>query len=189
MDEFQVDFALEEITEEEGRFFFTARSITKDFVCEPGLDRISGDSSGKHLVWRHEHPIIPKFKTNHIYGTVLESNTKDGEIQSKYEVYGHTEDHLKARQIIKERHELGKPISISVRYRQYERDGDPMWAITAIVRAPRLNRQAAPSRHCLDCVEHKVAENAVELIGIGGDDGQCFVQIGREENVVGHGGS
>ena len=108
VEEFQVDFVLEEIKEEDNRFFFTAKSITKDFICEDGLKRLAHDSPGKHLVWRHEHPLIPKYKSTHIYGTVLESNVKDDGILSKYEVYGHTDEHLKASRIIRERMKLEK---------------------------------------------------------------------------------
>lgn len=125
MEQYEVDFVLEDVKEEDNRFIFTAKSITKDFVCEPGLERLAIDSKGKHLVWRHEHPLIPKYNATHIYGTVLESHVQDGGIISTYEVYGHTDEHLKARRIITERMELKKPISISMRYRQYGEE-DPI---------------------------------------------------------------
>jgi DNA repair exonuclease SbcCD ATPase subunit len=120
--DYQIDFALESIKEDENRFIFTAKSITKDFVCEDGLNRLANDSPGKHLVWRHEHPLIPQFTSTHIYGRVLESKVKDGGIFSTYEVYGHTDDHLKVREVIKQRFELKDPIKISMRYRQYGTD-------------------------------------------------------------------
>lgn len=144
VDEFQVDFVLEDLNEEDDRFIFKARSITKDFVCEAGLERLANDSEGKHVVWRHEHPLIPKFKSTHIYGTVLESNVQDGGITSTYEVYGHTPEHLKARRIISERMELEKPISISMRYRQYGEE-DP-------IHFDVVEHSLTPTPACKDCV-------------------------------------
>ena len=119
VEDYQIDLKLENIIEEDDRFLFTAVSITKDFVCEDGRERLASDSPGKHLVWRHEHPLIPKYNSTHIYGRVLESEAKDGGIFSKYEVYGHTNEHLKVREVIKKRFELGEPINISMRFRQY----------------------------------------------------------------------
>jgi len=116
---FDADFVLESVNESDGRFIFTAKSMTKDFVCEKGLNRLAEDSKRKHLVWRHEHPLIPKYNSTHIYGTVLESKVTDGTIISTYEVYGHTPEHLKVRDVIRKRFEIHEPIAISMRYRQY----------------------------------------------------------------------
>jgi len=144
VDEFTIDLVLEDVVEADGRFVFTAYSITKDFICEKGLKRLSNDSPGKHLVWRHEHPLIPKFKTTHIYGTVLESHIEEDKIRSKYEVYGHTDEHLKARQVIKKRHELGKPISISMRYRQYGEENPIHYDV--------VEHSLTPTPACVECV-------------------------------------
>jgi hypothetical protein len=126
VEDYNIDFALEKIEQENDNFFFLARSITKDFVCEKGLKRLAGDSPGKPLVWRHEHPVIPNYKSTHIYGRVLESNAEEGTILSKYQVYGHTDDHRKIREVIEKRHEIGEPIKISMRFRQYGSDKDPV---------------------------------------------------------------
>ncbi len=144
MEEYQVDFALEDVKEEDNRFVFTAKSITKDFVCEDGLERLASDSEGKHLIWRHEHPLIPKYNATHIYGTVLESHAVDGGIISTYEVYGHTDEHLKARRIISERMELEEPISISMRYRQYGEE-DP-------IHFDVVEHSLTPTPACKECV-------------------------------------
>jgi len=116
---FEIDLKLEEIDESDNRFIFSAMSITKDFVLEKDLPILAKDSIGKHVVWRHEHPLIPKYNSTHIYGRVLESYAKDGGIFSKYEVYGHTSEHLKVRDVIRKRFELADPIKISMRFRQY----------------------------------------------------------------------
>ena len=126
MTDYNIDFALESIDQKEDRFMFTAKSITKDFVCEKGLNRLAIDSVNKPVVWRHEHPIIPDFKNTHIYGTVLESKAEDGSIISKYEIYNHTNDHEKVREVIRKRYELEEPIKISMRFRQYDRGGSPI---------------------------------------------------------------
>ncbi len=126
MEDYNIDFTLEKIEQENDDFFFLARSITKDFVCEKGLGRLSKDSPGKPLVWRHEHPVNPDYKSTHIYGRVLESNVDNGSIVSKYQVYGHTDDHRKIRKVIKKRHEINEPIKISMRFRQYGDDKDPV---------------------------------------------------------------
>ena len=144
MDDYQVDFALEKIDTENDQFKFIAKSITKDFVCEPGLDRLAKDSPGKHLIWRHEHPIIPKYNSTHIYGRVLESKVDEGAIISTYEVYGHTPEHLKARRDIEKRFEAKEPISISMRYRQYG-EKDP-------IHFDVVEHSLTPTPACKECV-------------------------------------
>jgi len=140
-----VDFALEDVEETEDKFIFTARSITKDFVCEKGLERISNDSPGKPLIWRHEHPIIPEFtKSTHIFGRVLESHVEKGDIFSKYQVYGHTQAHLDVRNIIKKRDELNKPIKISLRFRQYGPDESP-------IHFDVIEHSLTPTPACKEC--------------------------------------
>ena len=119
MDYLEIDLKLEDLNQADDRFIFSAISITKDFVLEKDLARLAEDSVGKHVVWRHEHPLIPSFNSTHIYGRVLESYAKEGLIYSKYEIYGHTDDHLKVRDVIKKRFELNDPIKISMRFRQY----------------------------------------------------------------------
>lgn len=100
-------------------FTFTARSLSKDFVCEDGLQRLANDSVGKSLIWRHAHPIEEKEKQSHIYGTVLESTVDDGHIVSKYQVYDHTQDHLDLQDIIVKRFKNEDPLGISMQYRTY----------------------------------------------------------------------
>lgn len=144
MTDYNIDFALEDIEILEDRFRFTARSITKDFVCEKGLNRLAQDSINKPVVWRHEHPIIPDFKNTHIYGTVLESKAEDGSILSEYEIYNHTDDHRKVREVIKKRHELGEPIKISMRFRQYDRGGSP-------IHYDVIEHSLTPTPACAEC--------------------------------------
>jgi len=144
MTDYNIDFALEDIEVLEDRFMFTAKSITKDFVCEKGLNRLAQDSINKPVVWRHEHPIIPDFKNTHIYGTVLESKAEDGSIYSKYEIYNHTNDHKKVRDVIKMRKELGDPIKISMRFRQYERGGNP-------IHYDVIEHSLTPTPACKEC--------------------------------------
>ena len=126
MDDIKIDFSLESVDESNDKFIFTARSITKDFVCEEGLERLSKDSINKPLIWRHENPVNPKYSTHHIYGRVLESVAEKGEIISKYEVYGHTKTHEEIRDIIRKRNIINKPISISMRFREYTKEKKPI---------------------------------------------------------------
>lgn len=114
-----MDFTLESIEEKEGKFYFTAKSLSKNFECEDGLKRLAGASLNKHLVWRHRHPIEHQHKENHVYGRVVEARLEDGFIVSTYEVYNHTEDHLAFIEILKERDKLGDPLGISMHYRRY----------------------------------------------------------------------
>lgn len=145
MDDKQVDFELESIEEDEDRFIFTARSITNDFTCENGKERLAADSKGKHLIWRHEHPIIPKLKqSTHIMGRVLESKTDEKGILSRYEVYGHTEEHRKVREDIKKRKELGEPLSISMRFRTYGDEDNP-------VHMDVMEHSLTPTPACKEC--------------------------------------
>ncbi len=114
-----VDFSLESIEERDGTFFFTARSLSKDFECEEGLERLARASINKDLVWRHRHPIEDQHKENHIYGRIDKARLEDGYIVTTYEVYNHTADHLAFIDILKEREKIGEPLGISMHYRRY----------------------------------------------------------------------
>lgn len=139
-----IDFSLENIDETDGKLYFTAKSITDDFVCEAGRKRMASNSTGKPLIWRHEHPI--QYKNNHIFGEVVESNYEGNSIISKYEVYDHTKDHKKFIKILKDRHELGEPLSISMRFRTYYNElGDP-------VHFDVIEHSATPTPACKECV-------------------------------------
>lgn len=143
--EFKIDLSLEDFEESEDTYTFTAKSVTKDFVCEPGLERLTNDSPGKPVVWRHEHPVNPKYTKNHIYGRVLESHTEDGYFISKYQGYKHTKDHMKVLDIIKERDDINQPLSISIRYRQYGSDESP-------IHFDVIEHSLTPTPACKECV-------------------------------------
>jgi len=145
MKNYNIDFLLESIETENDTFRFKAKSITKDFVCEKGLDRLAQDSPNKPLIWRHEHPLIPDFaKTQHIYGRVLESKAENGEIISEYELYNHTKEHEKVRKVVEERFKAKQPIKISMRFRQYERDGVP-------IHFDVIEHSLTPTPACAEC--------------------------------------
>lgn len=109
------------------------------------MERLSKDSPGKHVVWRHEHPVIPKYKDNHIYGRVLEAHQEDGYFISKYQGYKHTPAHIKVYNIIKERDELKNPLSVSIRYRQYGDDDAPKHFDV-------IEHSLTPTPACKECV-------------------------------------
>jgi len=142
----KVDLALEEVFEDNNRLTFTARSITKDFVCEKGLQRLAEDSKNKHLVWRHEHPLIPKYKTTHIYGRVLESQVINGQLMTKYELYNHTLEHKGVATDLKARDFINKPLSVSMRFRYYENnEGVP-------IHYDVIEHSLTPTPACKECV-------------------------------------
>ena len=117
---FTSDYRLESIQEDSDKFYFTATSLDNNFECEKGRAILSKKSIGKAYIWRHQHPIQDGNEDTHIYGEVVNSRINDkGFIESKYEVYGHTEDHLALREDIKERQKVGKPLGVSMRYRKY----------------------------------------------------------------------
>jgi len=145
MKDYKIDLSLEDFKDEEDAYTFTAKSITKDFVCEKGLNRISNDSAGKHLVWRHEHLVNPRFVESHIYGRVLESQVKDGYLITKYQGYKHTPEHLKVYEDIKRRDNINHPLSISVRYRQYGPDNAP-------IHFDVIEHSLTPTPACKECV-------------------------------------
>lgn len=164
MDDKQVDFKFESIEEDKDRFIFTARSITKNFTCEEGLKRLANDSPGKPLLWRHENPADPKLrKFTHIIGRVLESHVEGDEIVSRYEAYGHTEDHRKIRGDIKKRHELNEPLSISMRFRTYGDEENP-------VHMDVFEHSLTPTPACKECTiidilnEEEKMENKEEIM-------------------------
>lgn len=145
MKDVRIDLSLESFEEDEDTYTFTAKTLTKDFVCEPGLKRLANDSPGKSVVWRHEHPVNPKYTQNHIYGRVLESSVEDGYFISKYQGYKHTKAHKKVLEIIKTRNELKSPLSISIRYRQYGPDENP-------IHFDVIEHSLTPTPACKECV-------------------------------------
>jgi len=145
MVEKKIDLKLESFEESDNKFIFTARSLTKDFVCEDGLKRLSEDSKNKALIWRHEHPVNPKFTNTHIYGRVLESTAENGEIISKYELYGHTKEHEMVKELIRKRNKINKPISISMRFREYLQDKNP-------IHYDVIEHSLTPTPACKECV-------------------------------------
>jgi len=117
---FTSDYRLESIEEDGDKFYFTAVSLDNNFECEKGRAVLAKKSIGKAYIWRHQHPIQEGNEETHIYGEVVESHINDkGFIESKYEVYGHTEDHLAIRDDIRRRQKVGKPLGVSMRYRKY----------------------------------------------------------------------
>jgi len=115
----RIEFSLESSEERDGKFFFTAKSLSDNFECEEGLKRLARASINKDLVWRHRHPIQNDNKENHIYGRVVEAHLEDGFLVSTYEVYDHTKEHLGFIELIKERHKIGDDLGISMHYRKY----------------------------------------------------------------------
>lgn len=140
------EFTLESIEEADGRFFFTAKALSKDFECEKGRERLSVDSESKHFIWRHAHPIQEGNEETHIYGRVAEAwlEGADKEIYAKYEIYGHTPDHLALREAIKERQQTGDPLGVSMRYRKYY-IGDE------VLHYDVLEHSGTPFPACTDC--------------------------------------
>ena len=117
---FTSEYNVEHVLEEDGKFYFTAVSLDNNFECEDGRKILSKKSIGKPYIWRHKHPIQSGEEESHIYGEVVNSEINDkGFIESKYEVYDHTVDHIAIREAIKERQKIGKPLGVSMRYRKY----------------------------------------------------------------------
>lgn len=148
-------FSLESIDTENEKFFFTARSLSKDFECENGLKRLAKDSLNKSLIWRHAHPIQEGNKKSHIYGRVVDSWVVDGYINSKYEVYGHTPEHLALQELIKERAEKNDPLGISMHYRTYANSEGQK------IHYDVFEHSGTPIPACIDCKTTKVGINTM----------------------------
>lgn len=115
-----LNFQLEKFESQDDDFFFWAKSLTCEFVPKEQLYLLATDSINKHLVWKHRHPIDPKYKEYPILGKVVESEVVDDEyILSKYLVYGHTKTHQQLRKEIIRGIEKGDPVSVSMRFRTY----------------------------------------------------------------------
>jgi len=140
------DLNLESVEEADGRFYFTAKALSKDFECEKGRERLANDSKGKHLIWRHQHPVQEGNEETHIYGRVENAwlEGKNKELFAKYEVYGHTPDHLALREDIRERQKSGDPLGISMRYRKYYFDDK-------ILHYDVFEHSGTPIPQCTDC--------------------------------------
>lgn len=117
---FRSDYRLESVEEKGDKFYFTAVSLDNNFECDKGRAILAKKSIGKAYIWRHQHPIQEGNEETHIFGEVVNSHiNNEGFIESKYEVYDHTEDHLALRETIRERQKIGKPLGVSMRYRKY----------------------------------------------------------------------
>jgi len=141
------EFQLESYEEKDDKFFFTAKALSKDFECEKGRGILAEKSKNRDYVWRHQHPIEEGNFETHIYGYVVDSWLEgvDKEIFSKYEIYGHTKDHLALREIIKERKKVGDPLGVSMRYRKYFDDAGN------IIHYDVLEHSGTPYPACSDC--------------------------------------
>jgi DNA repair exonuclease SbcCD ATPase subunit len=112
------NFSFEAVEEKDGKFFVIGKALSKDFECEAGLKSLANDIIKAPFVWRHRHPIEEKHNENHIYGRVQEAWVTDY-LMVKAEIYGHTQDHLALRELIKERAKVKNPLSFSMHYRTY----------------------------------------------------------------------
>jgi hypothetical protein len=140
------EFSLEGIEERDGRFFFTAKALNKNFECERGRERLANDSKFKHFIWRHQHPVQEGNEETHIYGRIDDAwlEGKDKEIFAKYEIYGHTPEHLALREDIKERQTTGDPLGVSMRYRKY-------YVGDTVLHYDVLEHSGTPFPACEDC--------------------------------------
>lgn len=141
------EFRLENFEESNDKFFFTARALSKDFEDEKGRCMLSDDSNSKHFIWRHQSPIEEGNFETHIYGKVAESwlEGENKEIYAKYEVYGHTKDHLAIREVIKERIKVNDPLGVSMRYRKYYDDAGN------VIHYDVLEHSGTPFPACENC--------------------------------------
>lgn len=140
------DLNLESVEEADGRFYFIAKALSKDFECEKGREILATDSKGKHLIWRHQHPVQEGNEETHIYGRIDDAwlEGKDKELFAKYEVYSHTPDHLDLQEVIRERQKSKDPLGISMRYRKYFLDDK-------ILHYDVLEHSSTPIPMCKDC--------------------------------------
>ena len=142
---FTSDYTLGNLKEDNGKFFFTATSLDNNFECEKGRAILAKKSIGKHYIWRHQHPIEEGNEDTHIYGEIVNSYINDkGSIESKYEVYGHTEDHLALREDIRKRQKIGKPLGLSMRYRKY-------YTNDKILHYDVFEHSGTPFPKCVEC--------------------------------------
>lgn len=139
----EVGLDIQDFSFEEDKVTFTAKSITKDFVCEPGLRALAKDSVGRSLIWRHEHPM--EYSVQHIYGKILDCRAEDGYMVTKYGVYNHTNEHKKFIDVLKKRDEIGKPLSISLRFRTYYNE------MGEAVHFDVFEHSATPTPACKEC--------------------------------------
>lgn len=124
--ELTTELELQTIEEKDGKFYFVAKSLSKDFECEDSRKLLSKKSVGKDYVWRHKHPVDKANVDTHVYGIVADSWLEDGEIFSKYQLYDHTQDHKDMIDLVKERHKANEPLGVSMRYRKYLENGVPI---------------------------------------------------------------
>lgn len=184
---FTSDYRLENVQEDNGKFYFTATSLDNNFECEKGRAILSKKSVGKAYIWRHQHPIQEGNEETHIYGEVVASRINDkGFIESKYEVYDHTKDHLALREDIKERQRVGKPLGVSMRYRKYyvgdkilhmdvfEHSGTPFPKCTKCTNIDFIGEKKLPDNEGTNEEENKLEEKDLDksLKKIGELEGQ-----------------
>lgn len=113
------EFQLENIVERDGKYYFTATSLTEEFEAKRCREILARESMNKHLIWRHRHPIDKDHNHAHIFGTITNSKSNDKAIISEYMPYTHTDLHRIFIEEIKEKKAAGDPVGISMRYRKY----------------------------------------------------------------------
>lgn len=114
-----VDFKLESVIEENGKFYFTAVSLDTNFEPVEGLKRLAIRSINKDYIWRHNHPL--EDVENEVFGRVDNSwvDETDGKLFSKYEVFDYDHKKKVLIDLIKEKIDIGDPLGVSMRYRKY----------------------------------------------------------------------
>jgi len=122
--DYLLEFTLDNTETHKDEFFFTAKSVTTDFVPQEALPLLAADSINKPLIWRHRHPINPEYKNYPIFGKVVKSWVENNYILSKYQVYGHTEAHRRLRLEIANSVKESVPLKISMRFRLYTNEQD-----------------------------------------------------------------
>lgn len=150
-----VDFKLEATEDKDGKYHFTATSLTEEFEKPPCLERLARDSVKKHVTWRHRHPINDKNNHAHIFGTITSSEVINGRIVSDYEPYTHTDLHKQFIEEIKEKKYVGDPIGVSMRYRKYYDDDGK------IIHLDVFEHAVTPYPRCDDClhIDEYIGEN------------------------------
>jgi len=126
------------------------RSLTDDYVEDRLIKESFESLKGKEIRWRH---VQPELFSGSFLGTTLDAWLSDtGELMSKVEIHGDTDEQRKAQKWIKEQVKEEKPVGFSVGFiRIFDDEGDTSKIFFR-------EQSVTPYPHCKECGVVKIVQ-------------------------------
>jgi len=130
------------------------RSLTEEYVEERLIRENFESLKGKEIRWRH---VQPELFSGSFLGTTLNAWLSDtGELMSKVEIHGDTDEQRRAQEWIREQVKDEKPVGFSVGFiRIFDNKGETSKIFFR-------EQSVTPYPHCKDCGVVKIVTNETE---------------------------